>query len=67
MRTNLIIDDSLMRQTMKVTALPIQKAVIEEGLCLFIKVNGQGAVRRLKGKVSLAEDVRKSDDGRDCS
>src|SRR5689334_2268358 len=55
MRTNLTIDDRLMRHAMRMTGLPIQKAVIEEGLRLFIKVNGQGAVRRLKGKVSLAQ------------
>lgn len=41
MRTNLTIDDSLMRQAMKAIRLSTQRAVVEEGLRLLIKLKGQ--------------------------
>lgn len=40
MRTNIVIDNGLRRQAMKVTGLSMKKAVIEEGLRLLIKVKG---------------------------
>jgi Arc/MetJ family transcription regulator len=41
MRTNIVIDDGLMRQAMKTTGLSTKKAVVEERLRLLIKVKGQ--------------------------
>lgn len=51
MRTNIVIDDSLMRQAMKATGRSTKRAVVEEGLRLLIKVKGQNGLRRLRGKV----------------
>ncbi|NGZ09049.1 MAG: type II toxin-antitoxin system VapB family antitoxin [Nitrospira sp. LK70] len=65
MRTNLTIDDSLMRQAMQVTGLSTKKAVVEEGLRLLIKVKGQEGLRSLRGKISLAVNVRELDNGKD--
>jgi Arc/MetJ family transcription regulator len=47
MRTNIVIDNGLMRQAMKATGLSTKKAVVEEGLRLLIKVKGQTGIRRL--------------------
>ena len=51
MRTNIEIDESLMRQATKATGLATKRAVVEEGLRLLIKVKGQEGIRRLRGKV----------------
>lgn len=51
MRTNIVIDDKLMREAMRATGLNTKKAVVEEGLRLLIQVKGQGSIRRLKGRI----------------
>lgn len=51
MRTNIVIDDTLIEQAMKATGLPTKKAVVEAGLQLLIQVKAQTGIRRLKGKV----------------
>lgn len=51
MHTQIVIDNSLMRQAMRATGLSTKKAVIEEGLRLLIKVKGQEGIRRLRGKI----------------
>lgn len=56
MRTNIIIDNSLMRQAMKATGLSTKKAVVEKGLRLLIKVKGQESIRRLRGRVAWEGD-----------
>jgi len=57
MRTNIVIDNSLMRQAMKATGLSTKKAVVEEGLRLLIKVKGQEGIRRLRGKITWEGDL----------
>jgi Arc/MetJ family transcription regulator len=51
MRTNIVIDNGLMRKAMKATGLSTKKAVVEERLRMLIKVKGQEGIRRLRGKV----------------
>jgi Arc/MetJ family transcription regulator len=58
MRTNIVIDNSLMQQAMKATGLSTKKAVVEEGLRLLIKVKGQEGIRRLGGKIEWEERER---------
>ena len=57
MRTNIVIDNGLMRQAMKATRLLTKKAVVEEGLRLLIKVKGQEGIRRFRGKVAWEGDL----------
>jgi Arc/MetJ family transcription regulator len=64
MRTNIVIDNSLMRQAMKATGLSTKKAVVEEGLRLLIKVRGQEGIRRLRGKVEWEGDLNVMREGR---
>jgi Arc/MetJ family transcription regulator len=64
MRTNIVIDNSLMRQAMKATGLSTKKAVVEEGLRLLIKVKGQEGIRRLRGKVPWEGDLNVMREGR---
>lgn len=51
MRTNIVIDDELMRKAMEATGLPTKRAVVEAGLQLLIQIKGQAEIRRLRGKV----------------
>ncbi len=51
MRTNIVIDDDLIRKAMKATGLHTKKAVVEAGLKLLIDVKAQAGIRRLRGKV----------------
>lgn len=57
MRTNIVIDNRLMRQAMKATGLSTKRAVVEEGLRLLIKVKGQEGIRRLRGKITWEGDL----------
>ncbi len=63
MRTNIVLDDELMRKAMKVTGLPTKRAVVEEGLRLLIRLKAQTEIRRLRGKIQWEgdpDDMRQS-------
>ena len=64
MRTNIVIDNSLMQRAMKATGLSTKKAVVEEGLRLLIKVKGQEGIRRLRGKIEWKGDLGAMREGR---
>jgi len=64
MRTNIVIDDRLMRQAMRAAGLSTKRAAVEEGLRLLIKVKGQAGLRRLRGKVDWRGDLGKMREGR---
>ena len=54
MRSSIDINKTLLRKALKVTGLSTKGAVVAEGLRLLIKVNGQGSIRRLQGKIDFA-------------
>jgi Arc/MetJ family transcription regulator len=60
MRTNIEIDDVLMRQAMRSSAATTKRAVVEEALRLLIQTRRQAGVRRLRGKVSWKGDLQTS-------
>jgi Arc/MetJ family transcription regulator len=51
MRTNIVIDDRLMREALKASGLDTKRAVVEAGLRLLIQVKTQTGIRRLRGRV----------------
>jgi Arc/MetJ family transcription regulator len=57
MRTNIDIDDDLMREAMRASGAATKRAAVERGLRLLIEVRGQGAIHRLRGKVRWAGDA----------
>ncbi len=57
MRTNIEIDDTLMRQAMKASGAATKKAVVEEALQTLVRIKGQGSIRRLFGKVKWEGDL----------
>ena len=59
MRTNIVIDDTLMVEAMKVSALKTKKAVVESGLRLLIQVKKQERIKSLRGKLKWDDDLDK--------
>jgi Arc/MetJ family transcription regulator len=57
MRASIDIDGVLMRQALRATGLPTQKAVVEEGLRLLLKVHRQKAILGLGGKIAWESDL----------
>ena len=51
MRTNIVIDDRLMRMALKTTGLKTKKEVVEEGLKMLIKIKKQSQLKALRGKL----------------
>ncbi len=51
MRTNIIIDDELMRQALLLTGIKTKRAVVEEALSLLIRFKKQSKIRELRGKL----------------
>lgn len=64
MRTNIDIDDALMRQAMHKAGVSSKKAAVEAGLRLLVKTHSQTAIRKLKGKVRWEGDLDESRRGR---
>ena len=59
MRTNIVIDDALMRDALEASGLKTKKDTVEMGLKLIIKQNKQQAIRKLRGKVRWEGDLNK--------
>jgi Arc/MetJ family transcription regulator len=64
MRTNIEIDDQLMRQAMRSTGARTKKAVVEAGLRLLVRTHAQTGIRELRGKVQWQGDLNESRQGR---
>lgn len=60
MRTNIDIDDRLMRQAMKHSGARTKKAAVEAGLRLLAETHAQGSIRSLRGKVEWDGDLSQS-------
>ena len=64
MRTNIDIDDDLLRQAMRSSRARTKRAVVEEGLRLLVQTRGQRSIRRLRGKVKWDGNLEESRAGR---
>ncbi len=58
MRTNIVIDDSLMNDALKATGLKTKKEAVEQGLKLLVKRSKQRDIRKFRGKLSWEGDLR---------
>jgi Arc/MetJ family transcription regulator len=63
-RTNIEIDDRLMRQAMRIGKGRTKRAVVEAGLRLLVQTHGQRGIRRLKGKVHWEGELSMARQGR---
>lgn len=64
MRTNIEIDDELMRKAMRLGGIDTKRATVEAALRLFIQTRSQAGMRRLRGKVKWEGNLEESRIGR---
>ena len=57
MRTNIVIDDKLMTEALKVTGYSTKKEAVEQGLKLLVKRSEQQKIRGLRGRVKWEGDL----------
>ena len=57
MRTNIEIDDKLMRRAMKAAGAKTKRETVEKGLELLIRIEGQQRIRELRGKIDWQGDL----------
>lgn len=57
MRTNIIIDDKLMNDAMKVTGLSTKKEAVELGLRTLLRLGKQAKIRQFRGKLNWQGDL----------
>ena len=64
MRTNIEIDDRLIRAAMRATSLRTKRAVVEAGLALLVQAKSQTDLRKLRGKVTWSGNLDTTRTGR---
>ncbi len=57
MRTNIDIDDDLMREALRVSGVRTKRAAVEEALRLLVQTRSQADIRRLRGKIAWEGDL----------
>jgi Arc/MetJ family transcription regulator len=57
MRTNIVIDDQLMRETLRATGLKTKREAVELGLRTLLRLSKQAEIRRLRGKIDWQGDL----------
>lgn len=57
MRTNIIIDDSLMADALKASGLKTKKEAVELGLKTLIRLKRQEGIKAFKGKLAWEGDL----------
>jgi Arc/MetJ family transcription regulator len=51
MRTNIVVDDNLMAEALKLSNIKTKKGVVETALKLLVQVKRQEKIRTLRGKL----------------
>ncbi len=57
MRTNIVIDDKLMKDVLSTTGLKTKREAVEEGLRTVLRLGRQTQIRKLRGKVNWQGDL----------
>lgn len=57
MRTNIVIDDKLMQDTLKATGLRTKRDVVELGLRTLLRLRQQEQIKRFRGKLHWQGDL----------
>jgi Arc/MetJ family transcription regulator len=57
MRTNIVIDDKLMRETLRLTGLKTKREAVELGLRTIVRLRKQEEIRRFRGKLNWQGDL----------
>ena len=57
MRTNIVIDDKLMRDALRASGLKTKREAVEEGLRTLLRLKRQEEIRTFRGKLSWKGDL----------
>ena len=57
MRTNIVIDDKLMKETLRLTGLKTKREAVELGLRTVVRLRKQKEIRRFRGKLDWKGDL----------
>jgi Arc/MetJ family transcription regulator len=57
MRTNIVIDDKLIQDTLRATGLKTKREVVEQGLRTLLRLCQQEDIRRFRGKLDWQGDL----------
>jgi Arc/MetJ family transcription regulator len=57
MRTNIVIDDKLMEETLRATGLKTKREAVELGLRTLLRLRKQAEIRRYRGKLDWQGDL----------
>ena len=57
MRTNIVIDDKLMRDTLRATGLNSKREAVETALRTLLRLSKQREIRRFRGKLDWRGDL----------
>ncbi len=57
MRTNIEIDNALMKQALSASGSQTKKQAVEAGLRLLIRLKAQSEIRKVKGMIPFYDDV----------
>lgn len=57
MRTNIVIDDKLMADTLRLTGLKTKREVVEYGLRTLLRLRQQEEIRSFRGKLKWQGDL----------
>jgi Arc/MetJ family transcription regulator len=56
-RTNIVIDDKLMREALRATGLRTKREAVELGLRTLVRLSKQADIKGLRGKVDWRGDL----------
>ena len=57
MRTNIVIDEKLMTEALRLTGAPTKRRVVEDSLKLMIQLKRQERIRGARGKLKWRGDL----------
>jgi len=60
MRTNIVIDDKLMKDALRATGLTTKREAVELGLKTLLRLRQQEDIRRFRGKLNWEGDLHRS-------
>jgi Arc/MetJ family transcription regulator len=57
MRTNIVIDDKLMKETLRLTGLKTKREAVDLGLRTVVRLRKQDNIRRFRGQLKWQGDL----------
>ena len=57
MRTNIVLDDKLMRETLRATGLKTKREAVDQALRTLLRLRKQAEIRQFRGKLDWQGDL----------